>query len=88
MVKNDSQDREYNVLEVSGGGILASLKPGQTKLMPPGTQSLSFTRRYKDYSRYYSVSCPKITKGILIKLIDVHVNRMAGGCKTTSASKG
>lgn len=88
LVKNDSRDSEYNVVEVSGGGAYASLKPGETKLMPSGTTSLSFSRRYKDHTRSYSVSCPSIGKGIVIKLIDVHLNRIAGGCKTTSATKG
>jgi hypothetical protein len=89
MFKNDSQDSSYNVVDVSGNGLYRSLKPGQTTLLPPSTRAFSVSRRYKDYTRFYSVSCPAITgRGIFIKLIDVHVNRIAGGCKTTSASKG
>jgi hypothetical protein len=89
MVKNDSQDRSYNVITVSGGGTYGSLKPGEKLILPAGTKSFSVERRYRDYTRSYTVSCPPISgKGILVKLIDIHVNRIAGGCKTTHASKG
>jgi hypothetical protein len=88
VVKNDSQDRSYNVITVSGGGVYASLKPGERTTLPLGTQTFSVQRRYKDYVRSYSVACPALgEKGIFVKLIDIHVNRIAGGCKTTFASK-
>ena len=82
-IKNDSQDSEYNVVQISGGGSSFSLKPGEYHLLPQGTTSISFSRAYKDYVRRYQVSCPgDLTDGITIKLIDVHLNRIAGGCKT------
>jgi hypothetical protein len=88
MVKNDSQDSSYNVITVSGGGKFASLKPGEKLILPAGTKNFSVERRYKDYTRSYSVTCPAIKgRGILVKLIDIHVNRIAGGCETTNASK-
>jgi len=88
MIKNDSQDRSYNVITVSGGGLFGSLKPGEKLVLPTGTKNFSVERRYKDYTRSYSVTCPSLGKrGILVKLIDIHVNRIAGGCKTTQASK-
>jgi hypothetical protein len=88
VVKNDSQDRSYNVITVSGGGLFASLKPGERTTLPAGTRTFSVQRQYKEYVRSYSVSCPELgDKGIFVKLIDIHVNRIAGGCKTTSASK-
>ena len=88
MVKNDSQDSEYNVITVSGGGTSASLKPGERVVLPPSTRNFSVQRRYKDFTRAYTVECPAPGKrGTFIKLIDIHVNRSAGGCKTTSASK-
>jgi len=88
VVKNDSQDRSYNVITVSGGGAYASLKPGERLVLPAGIKSFSVQRRYKDYTRSYSVECPPLTgKGVFIKLIDIHVNRIAGGCRTTFASK-
>lgn len=88
IVKNDSQDRSFNTITVSGGGALGSLKPGEKLVLPAGTTTFSVERRYRDYTRSYAVSCPPISgRGILVKLIDIHVNRIAGGCKTTHASK-
>jgi hypothetical protein len=88
VVKNDSQDRDYNVITVSGGGLYASLKPGERTTLPAKTLTFSVQRRYKDYVRSYTVECPRLgNKGIFVKLIDIHVNRIAGGCKTTFASK-
>lgn len=88
LVKNDSQDRSYNTIAVSGGGAYGSLRPGEKLLLPTGTKTFSVERRYKDFTRSYSVSCPPISgRGIVVKLIDVHVNRIAGGCVTTQAYK-
>lgn len=88
MIKNDSQDSEYNVVKVSGAGRSASLKPGDSVLLPKGVRNIYFSRAYKEYTRRYEVSCPaELTQGILIKLIDVHLNRMPGGCQTVGASK-
>ncbi len=87
-VKNDSQDSTYNILEVSGGGGGASLKPGESTLMPKGTTILYFSRGYADHTKRYTVSCPeKLSSGVTLKLIDVYLNRMQGGCVLTSASK-
>ncbi len=89
LVKNDSQDREFNVIAVYGNGAYAVLKPGGRMLLPPNTRSFSASRRYATYTRRYSVACPKIEgSGIVIKMIDMHTNRMPAGCKTVSASKG
>jgi len=89
LVKNDSQDREYNMITVSGGGSYASLKPGERFLLPHGARSFSVQRRYKDYTRAYTVNCPPVGEpGISMRLIDIHVNRMPGGCKTVEATKG
>jgi guanyl-specific ribonuclease Sa len=88
LVKNDSQDRDYNVITVSGGGSYASLKPGERFLLPHGVRSFSVQRRYRDYTRAYTVTCPPLgDRGVSMRLIDIHVNRMPGGCKTTEASK-
>ena len=88
LIKNDSQDREYNVLKGYGGGVSFALKPGETKLLPGRTTRISFRRDYKDYTRTYEVTCPdNIKRGITIKLLDVHLDRMSGGCQTTSANK-
>lgn len=88
LVKNDSQDREYNVISVSVSGVFKSLKPGEWVVLPSNTRSFSVSRRYKDYTRSYSVSCPAVKgKGLFIKLIDIHLDRIAGGCKLLSASR-
>lgn len=88
MALNDSQDSEYNVIQVSGHGKRYTLAPGEEGLFPKGTTSLSWSRKYKDYTRYYQVRCPSsLEKGIRIKLIDVHLNRIAGGCETIDAGK-
>ena len=88
LIKNDFQDREYNILNVHGGGVSFSLKPGEKRLLPPSTDSFTLSRWYGKFTREYRVECPRgRSKGISIKMIDAHVNRMAGGCKTISSSK-
>jgi hypothetical protein len=89
-VKNDSRDSTYNVVNVSGGGAAYRLEPGESAIMPKGTTTLYWSRAYKDYTRSYQVSCPRLSdkdSGITMKMIDVHLNRIAGGCSTTYASK-
>lgn len=88
MVKNDSEDAEYNIVKVSGGGAYHTLKPGDYALMPKGTTTLYFSRQYAQFTRRYTVSCPsRVGKGVWMRLIDVHLNRIKGGCTTVSASK-
>jgi len=87
-VSNTSEDTEYNIVRVIGGGASFSLKPGDAKLLPKGTSSITFSRAYKNFTRTYQVECPQhLDAGISIKLIDVHMNRIAGGCKTVSGAK-
>jgi hypothetical protein len=88
LVKNDSQDREYNVISVSASGMVKSLKPGEFFVLPAQTRNFSVSRRYKDYTRSYSVSCPPVKgRGLFIKTIDIHLDKIAGGCKLLSASR-
>lgn len=88
MVKNDSRDSEYNVIEVSAPGTDARLAPDEKILLPRGTSNFTVRRQYKDYVRFYAVRCPEVKgSGIFIKLIDIHVNRIAGDCETISAGK-
>jgi hypothetical protein len=90
LVRNDILDREYNrvvIDQVTGtGGLLPfrkELSPGEKILLQQkGITEIRFSRKYKDLTRYYIVKCPSDRKeGILLKLIDVHTNRMPGGCK-------
>jgi hypothetical protein len=87
-VKNDSQDKNYNIVNVVGGGRAASLRPGEHIILPKGTTTITLTRQYKDYTRSYTISCPPIEgSGIIIKMLDAHLNRLAGNCQTIQASK-
>ncbi len=84
LVLNTSQDKSYNVVEVSAGGRRYSLRPGDKALVPKGTTTLNFSREYQDHTKRYTVECPANPRqGITMKLLDVHLNRIAGGCKTT-----
>lgn len=88
LIKNDSQDREFNVITVFGGGKYGALKPGESLLLPPGTRTFTAQRKYENFTRRYSVACPANTGGgVVIKMIDMHTNRMPAGCKTVSATK-
>jgi hypothetical protein len=95
-IKNDIQDRSYNVVQVSHVATArgrksyrVSLNPGQHVVIPyKHIRSLRFTRRYKDHAKVYEVTCPKgFDRQITMKLIDVHTNRIAGGCKLTRKGK-
>lgn len=88
LVKNTSEDKTYNVVEVSAGGRSYSLRPGDKALLPKGVSTIYFSREYADHTKRYTVQCPSNpTNGITMKLLDVHLNRIAGGCKTTKYSK-
>lgn len=88
MIKNDTRDSTYNVIRVSASGLDASLKPGEKVLLPRSSLTFTVSRQYQDYVRSYTVQCPQQNgKGIVIKMIDIHVNRIAGKCITTAASK-
>ncbi len=84
VVKNDSQDKSYNVITVTGSsGGRGSIKPGERFILPRGTKSFSVERRYRDFTRSYRVECPPLgERGIAIRLIDIHVNKIPAGCKT------
>lgn len=88
-IRNDIQDKEYNVLVVDqvassngGASFQKSLKPGEGIVLPfKGITSIRFSRRYKDYTNTYLVSCPQhFDRKITMKLIDVHLNKLSGGC--------
>lgn len=87
-VQNDSMDSSYNIVHVSGGGVSTDLSPTESVLLARGTTNFSMSRRYKDHTNWYQVQCPRtLGKGITIKMIDVHLNRIAGGCETTAGGK-
>lgn len=88
-IRNDIQDEEFNEVTVShivaksgGGAYRVTLKPDQSVVLPhKGISSLTFSRRYKDHTNVYVVGCPSgFDKQITMKLIDVHLNKLRGGC--------
>ena len=88
-IQNDILDKEFNsftvdsVTTVSGAtGYRKTLKPGERSTIPhKNITGLRFTRRYKDHSKIYLVTCPAEFKArTTVKLIDVHSNRLRGGC--------
>ena len=90
-VRNDIQDESYNKIIVdqvnhSGGTALSkfTLSPGDEIEMPYTKIShFRVLRTYQDHSNVYEVTCPAEKKKVLIKLIDIHLNRMPGGCMLT-----
>ncbi len=88
-VQNDILDKEFNTFTVdsvttsSGStGFRRTLKPGERVTIPhKHITGMRFTRRYKDHSNIYLVSCPSdFNVRTTVKLIDVHTNRLRGGC--------
>lgn len=88
-IRNDILDKEYNsfVIDklVSKNGALPFkkiLRPGDVVVLPyKDIRKMRFSRRYEDHSKVYEVECPtNFDSKITLKLIDVHSNRMGGGC--------
>ncbi len=89
-VRNDILDKSYNAFTVdrvvTSKGFSTykkTLKPNEQITIPlKGVSELRFKRRYKDHSKIYYVECPKEFDSVItLKLIDVHSNRMGGGCE-------
>ncbi|MCB0325329.1 MAG: hypothetical protein KDD69_17220 [Bdellovibrionales bacterium] len=89
-IKNDILDKAYNAIRVDSvrtargaSGYSKTLKPGDEVVLPfKQIRSLRFTRRYADHSMVYIVECPKaFDRRVTFKLIDVHTNRLSGGCE-------
>lgn len=89
-IRNDILDKEFNVIRVdqisTKGGLKGAafvIKPGEQKVLPyKNIRKMRFSRKYKDHTNVYEVSCPKdFDKQISINLIDVHSNRIRGGCE-------
>jgi hypothetical protein len=88
LVLNTSQDKSYNIVEVYAEGRSFTLKPGDKALLPKGVTTINFSRDYQDHTKRYTVKCPaNPERGISMKLLDVHLNRISGGCKTISYTK-
>ena len=90
IVRNDILDASYNSFQIDrivtsrgASGYRKTLSPGDEVVLPlKGIRTMRFTRRYADHSMVYEVECPKdFNEKITLKLIDVHTNRMDGGCE-------
>ncbi len=88
-IRNDVLDKTFNAFTIdevlAGGGSAGfrrTLKPGESATIPvTHVTSFRVTRRYEDYSRVYVVECPDdMNRAVLMKLIDIHSNRLGGGC--------
>jgi len=89
-VRNDVMDREFNTFQVdnvvTNKGLVSyrlELKPGDEVILPfKGISELRFKRRYADHQKVYEVTCPRdFNQAVTMKLIDVHTNRLQGGCE-------
>lgn len=87
--QNDILDKEYNSFRVdevvTGAGLSGfsrTLVPGKRVTLPlKHISSMRITRQYQDHAKVYIVECPAdFDRKVTIKLIDVHTNRMKGGC--------
>lgn len=90
VLQNDILDKEYNsfrvdqvVTQQGATGFSAVLKPGDRVTIPhKHVRALRFTRQYKDHDSIYEVTCPSdFDRATTVKLIDVHTNRLSGGCE-------
>jgi len=88
-IRNDILDKSYNTFIVDqiisnkgAAGFSKVFKPGEEFSLPvKNLLKMRFRRQYEDHTKVYLVSCPQdMDEAITLKLIDVHSNRMAGGC--------
>lgn len=86
-VKNDLSGSEYSSYSVSGGGASYYLRAGESATLPARTYSFSISYQARDGHRSYTVQCPSNSSlGITVRLIDVHTDRISGGCSTVGGS--
>ena len=94
-IRNDIQDKEYNKIEISrirhSGGLALNkyeLSPGNEISVPfVGVTNLRVTRAYKEHSKIYEVTCPARKKKVLLKLIDIYLNKMPSGCTLSNVGE-
>jgi hypothetical protein len=96
ILRNDIADAEYNVVVVdqlkTATGMTSwsvSLRPGDEVKVPyKKVEALRFSRRYRTMTRVYKVECPKeMNRQVLMKLINVHLNKIGGGCTLVDYSE-
>lgn len=88
-VKNDLWGEVDSTLIVRAAGSSYTLTHGQFVILPKGTTSIviSYTHSKKG-THEYGIQCPaNIERGVTIKLIDVYMNKIAGGCEKVSSEQ-
>lgn len=86
-IKNNLSGKEYSTYTVSGGGASKTLTAGESFIFPPRTYDFSISYRARDGYRSYRVHCPSDSSlGMTVRLIDIHSNKIGGGCETVGAS--
>jgi hypothetical protein len=90
VIRNDILDKKFNsfvidkVVTTRGRkSFRRTIDPTEEIALPyKSVVSFRLTREYEDIDRIYHVKCPaNIERRTVIKLIDVHTNRIRGGCR-------
>jgi hypothetical protein len=96
IVRNDILDKEFNsffidqIITPRGMmGLRKKLIPGEEFIIPyPEIRKIRFVRAYADHSKVYLVTCPStLDTEVTMKLIDIHTNRLGGGCLLVKRGK-
>ena len=91
-VRNDILDKEYNafvvydvVTDKGSTGYRHKFSPGDEVALPfKHVREFQVSRQYADHANVYVVKCPEdFSSKITVKLIDIHTNKLSGGCKLT-----
>jgi hypothetical protein len=89
VIRNDILDKQFNsfvvdqvVTRAGLTGYSKTIKPAEVVALPyRNIHSIRFSRQYEDHTKVYIIDCPDdLDTQIVIKLIDVHSNRLPGGC--------
>lgn len=89
-IRNDILDKEFNsfsidqVITSKGAAPYSKILHPSNEIVLPFKNITSFrvVRRYEDHSKVYIVKCPSNhDEKVLMKLIDIHSNRIKGSCK-------
>ena len=92
VIRNDILDKEFNSFTVDNvvtkrgmTNFHAVLRPHRKIVIPQqNIMSMRFMRRYADHTKIYHVKCPPDEdQTTVMRLIDVHTNRLCCGCKLT-----
>ena len=89
IIRNDVLGKDYNSFVIDSvrtkaglQGFRKSLSPGDEVILPfKNVRALRVSRQYSDHTKVYHVECPSdLNVQVQMKLIDIHTNRLQGGC--------